>query len=243
MAMKPLPLYKNIRRKLLESLAQGKWMPGDRLPTEPELAKQFGVSISTVRAALSELVEASIITRHQGKGTIVAFHDINRSRYHFSHLHDKLGNKALTTRKLLHIKKAIPNTETTKELQLLEREPNDIYEVSATLNVNKKSIAVMTVLLPAWLFPKFNNSGLNQTEENLYAIFQRLYGVTVVRMDEKVYAAKANRYQAKLLGISINDPVLQVDRVSYTYDDIPVEIRKRTFHSSYQYLYKQERVE
>ncbi len=218
-------------------------MPGDHLPTEPELAKQYEVSISTVRAAISELVAAGIVTRHQGKGTIVAFHDINRSRYHFSHLHDRSGNKALTTRKLLHIKKAIPDAETIKELQLLEREPNDIYEVSAILNVNEKSIAAMTVLLPAWLFPKFNNSGLKQTKENLYAIFQRLYGVTVVRMDEKVYAAKATWNQAKLFGININDPVLQVDRVSYTYDDIPVEIRKRTFHSSYQYLYKQERVE
>ncbi|MBX3651884.1 MAG: GntR family transcriptional regulator [Burkholderiales bacterium] len=240
--MNPEPLYKDLRRKLIEGLAQGRWMPGDRLPPEPVLANQYRVSISTVRAAISQLVTSGILIRNQGRGTFVAAHDLDRSRYSFSNLYDHLGNKVLSTRQILTIKKCRPDAETMKILQLFDRLPNSIYKVSALLNVDKQPAAVMTVILPVWIFPRFGKSGLKQTEENLYAIFQKLYGVTVVHMNETISAGKANACIAKQLNIKANDPVLNVNRVSYTYNDIPVEIRKRTFQNSYNYIYKQDHV-
>jgi GntR family transcriptional regulator len=236
------PLYKNLRRKLIEYLAQGKWMPGGRLPSEPELARHFGVSISTVRAAVNQLVIAGILVRNQGRGTFVAAHDLDRSRYSFSNLYDQTGNKVLSTRQILSIKKCKPDAEILNVLQLYDRSEKSIYQVKALLNFNEQPAAVMTVILPVWLFPRFSQSGLKQTEENLYAIFQRLYGVTVVHMDEKISAGKASICSAKLLNIKPSDPVLQVFRVSYTYNNIPVEIRERAFRNSYNYIYKQDQV-
>src|SRR5579875_2662544 len=46
--------------------------PGDRLPTEPELAQLAGVSMITVRRAIGELVARGLLTRRQGRGTFVA---------------------------------------------------------------------------------------------------------------------------------------------------------------------------
>src|SRR4051812_12410466 len=57
-----LPLYKQIESDILQCLASGEWKPGDQLPTEPELAKRFGVAIYTVRAGIGSLVTAGILT-------------------------------------------------------------------------------------------------------------------------------------------------------------------------------------
>ena len=68
----PVPLYKQVLNILNDQIARQELKFGDKLPSEAELMKQFGVSRITVRAAISELVEDGILERSQGKGTFVA---------------------------------------------------------------------------------------------------------------------------------------------------------------------------
>lgn len=63
-------LYEKIRDYLLEKIEGGK--PGEKLPSENELCKQFGVSRITVQRAIKDLLEEKIIFRRKGKGTFVA---------------------------------------------------------------------------------------------------------------------------------------------------------------------------
>lgn len=215
-------------------------MPGDILPSEQELAKHFVVSISTIRAAISELVLTGILVRKQGSGTYVATHDFHRERYYFSNLQDMNGRKVLTTRVIRSIQKIEASAEIVSLLQLSKR-ARAIYKVEATLNVKHSAAAIMTILLPVWLFAKFQERGLTQTEENLYAIFQKLYGITAIRMNETVYAGTANTSEARLLGLKKGAPTLHINRVTFTYNDIPIEIRNRTFDGkAYQYQFSQD---
>ncbi len=70
--IKSLPLYKRVKKELREQIINGKYEPGEKLPTEDELEEIFCVSKITVRRAMSELEGESIIIRSQGKGTFVA---------------------------------------------------------------------------------------------------------------------------------------------------------------------------
>src|SRR5947209_5874021 len=70
-SMLAAPLYREVRRRLLDSLAGGVWAPGDALPPESELAKRYTVSIGTLRKAVDELVADGILVRQQGRGTFV----------------------------------------------------------------------------------------------------------------------------------------------------------------------------
>lgn len=67
----PIPLYHQIKRDLRERIQSGDFPEGSLLPTEAELQRHYGVSRTTVRQALSELVAEGLITRHAGKGTVV----------------------------------------------------------------------------------------------------------------------------------------------------------------------------
>ncbi|MDR6879478.1 GntR family transcriptional regulator [Bacillus sp. 3255] len=65
-------LYEQLYMHIVHEIQQGKLKAGDRVPSEKELAEQFGVSRITSKKALEKLAEAGVITRIQGKGSFVA---------------------------------------------------------------------------------------------------------------------------------------------------------------------------
>lgn len=66
-----IPLYKQIEQYILGQIEAGVWRENDKLPTEDELSKQFGVSRITAKSALNSLVHSGLLFRKRGKGTFV----------------------------------------------------------------------------------------------------------------------------------------------------------------------------
>ena len=73
------PLYLQVKDVLVERLAAGEWSPGGAIPSELELAAQYGVSHGTVRKAIDALADDNLVVRRQGKGTFVATHTEERA--------------------------------------------------------------------------------------------------------------------------------------------------------------------
>ena len=67
-----VPLYYQLQEILKEHIESGTWRPGDMLPSEPELARRYGVSRVVVRQALAILQDDRQVIRVQGRGTFVA---------------------------------------------------------------------------------------------------------------------------------------------------------------------------
>ena len=59
-------------RKQIDALLQN-LQPGDKLPSEPQLAKQLGVSRTTIRDVMGQLVTEGFVIRRQGSGTFVTY--------------------------------------------------------------------------------------------------------------------------------------------------------------------------
>jgi multiple sugar transport system substrate-binding protein len=76
----PIPLYFQLKTLLLEEIAHGRYGPGDRLPTEHELCKQFGISRTPVHRALTELAQEGVVLRKRRSGTFVNPHWAPRAR-------------------------------------------------------------------------------------------------------------------------------------------------------------------
>ena len=67
-----VPLYEQLMNILERDIRTGKYSPGDRIMTESELSKKYGISLITVRKAISLLTEKGLLIKKQGKGTFVA---------------------------------------------------------------------------------------------------------------------------------------------------------------------------
>ncbi|MGD9667711.1 MAG: GntR family transcriptional regulator [Hyphomicrobiaceae bacterium] len=66
------PKHKIIANQLLALIEAGNWTPGERIPSEDQLAADIGASLGTIRRALGNLVEMGVLERHHGKGTFVS---------------------------------------------------------------------------------------------------------------------------------------------------------------------------
>lgn len=69
--MHTMRLHERIEAQLRQSISDGRFATGHKLPTEGELSRQFKVSRSTVRLALKDLEQANLILRIRGRGTFV----------------------------------------------------------------------------------------------------------------------------------------------------------------------------
>src|SRR5690606_41356948 len=89
---------------------------------------------------------------------------------------------------------------------------------------------VPTILDDIWLpgaaFKGLTAESLARYRGPLYALFESEFGVSMVRAEEKIKAVAVSDEQAGLLNIASGSPVLQVERVSFTYCDRPMELRR-----------------
>jgi DNA-binding LacI/PurR family transcriptional regulator len=66
------PLYQQLRQQLFSRIRRGEFGPGDLLPSESQLCEEYGVSVTTARRALLELVNEGVVQRRVGVGTMLA---------------------------------------------------------------------------------------------------------------------------------------------------------------------------
>jgi GntR family transcriptional regulator len=79
--------------------------------------------------------------------------------------------------------------------------------------------------IPETRFPDLNASTFGARDGTIYGLYQSRYGINVVRISERLSAAHPGARIARVLGVSLNTPMLVIKRVAYTYHDQPVELR------------------
>jgi len=67
----PIPLYRQLADILMEAIHGGDYPPGSRIPSEPQLAREYGIGRPTVRQAIDVLVRKGMLERRRGSGTYV----------------------------------------------------------------------------------------------------------------------------------------------------------------------------
>lgn len=225
----PDPLYKQVGDRILQCLADGEWKPGEQLPTESQLGERFGVAVFTIRAGIGDLVAANILIRKQGKGTFVARHSRLRQRYQFSHIHDVSGKQILPGRELIAFGKTTATDDEAARLALPHDSKPAIYRLKMLSVDDGKAVATLDIVLPARMFNKLTASVVRNAQENLYAAYQDECGVNVIRIEEHIHASLATAAEARALKLRSGNPVLRVERMAYTYRNVPVEFRTRVF--------------
>jgi GntR family transcriptional regulator len=225
-SMSRVPLYREVKEKLIQALAAGEWMAGEKIPTERELAKRYGVGISTIRAAASELEAAGIVSRRQGKGTFVSEHTRQSRLYRFFNLVTSSGMREMPVREFVSMHRRRPSGEERERLELSRYgRSDDVFRLRSTFSLGGRTVGVSDATVPVALFPRLKKSALADGGIPLYGLYQAHYGVNVISVAADLCADAAGADIAKLLDVRIGSPVLRIERRAYTYGDVPVEVR------------------
>ncbi len=229
------PLYKDVKRQLMEVLSRGEWKPGETIPSERRLAEQYGISIGTVRKAIDELVAENILIRQQGRGTFVASHNRDRLLFYFFHIVPEQGPKEYPEVQLLSFARAKADRAVAERLLI---EPGDpVLRIRNALRLGGAPMMIDDITLPAARFPGLTEKRFRERPSTIYNLYQEAFGVSVVRTSERLRAVVADAETAALLGIPRNAPLLQIRRLALSYNDAPVELRISLVNTErYEYL-------
>lgn len=227
------PLYQQIKSLLVQGLQAGEWQPGQAIPSEMELAARFRVSQGTVRKAIDEMAAENVLVRRQGKGTFVATHAEQSTQYRFLRLQPDDGLAAPLSRRLLECKRMRAPAEVSRLLQL--KAGDTAVQVRRLLltadSPNPRPVVLDDLWLPGTLFKGLSAERLEGWRGPMYRLFEAEFSVHMVRAEEKIRAVAAAPEEADLLALPAGTPLLSVERLSFTYGDRPVELRRGLYHT------------
>jgi len=218
------PLYQQIKGLITQSLQSGEWKPGEIIPSEVELAARYKVSQGTVRKAIDELAAENLLVRRQGKGTFVATHNEDRAQFRFLRLLADDGAEHPHVSKLLECRRLRAPAEIARQLDLKPADP--VVLIKRLLQFDGVTTVLDEIWLPGIVFRGLTLERLSEYKGPLYAMFEAEFGTRMIRASEKIRAVAAEPAVAELLGVQSGFPLLSVERVSFTYGDRPVEVRR-----------------
>jgi GntR family transcriptional regulator len=224
------PLYQQIKGLLVRSLETGEWKPGDAIPSEMELAARFKVSQGTVRKAIDELATENLLIRRQGKGTFVATHAEERVQYRFLRLRPDDGGPGGMQRRLLDCRRMRPPLDVARSLELKSGET--AVQLRRLLLADGRPVVLDDIWLPGTPFKGLSIERLQGWRGPMYRLFETEFGVRMIRAEEKIRAVGAAQEEAEALAVPLGAPLLSVERLSFTYGDRPVELRRGLYNTS-----------
>ena len=226
------PLYQQIKGLILQSLQAGEWKPGEAIPSEMELAARFRVSQGTVRKAIDELASENLVTRRQGKGTFVATHAERHVQYRFLKLMPDSGDASVegpAERHIIDCKRVRASADVARALGLRTGDP--MVQARRILSFSGVPTILEDIWLPGQAFKGLTAAQMASYPGPTYAMLELDFGVRMVRADEKIRAVLPDGDQARLLQVSPETPLLSVDRIAYTYTDVPMELRRGLYRT------------
>lgn len=218
------PLWRVIRDSLEAALAAGEYPAGTPLPSEAKLAARFGCAIGTVRRAVDELVAARALVRRQGKGTFVPDHGPDRTAFYFFHIRPEDGARALPETELLEFRASVPCPAwAAPHLGIAPKTP--MIFARNLQRIAGRPVVMDDLWLPKGLFPGLDRAGFAERDGTVYGLYQKHFGHSVIRTDERLRAVSAPDDVAEAFALPPAAPVLRILRIAYAIGDRPVEMR------------------
>ena len=220
---KPVPLYHQVKESLRERIEAGEWPPGSRIPTEKELAAEYGVSQITVRQALARLATEGLVERCQGRGTFVSQPSVVQDILDLGGFSAALASSGVEIEtQLLGATVVAASEGVARHLKVAQGAP--VIEVRRVRLTGGVPISLQTSYMPSELCHPILDRDL--AHESLFSLLTEVCGLELVRAEEVLSAITVDEYEAKVLLVAPGSPAFLVRRTTFDRNGTPVEFVK-----------------
>lgn len=210
-----IPLYYQIREKLLAEIDCGRAPAGAMLPSEQEIARRTGVSRMTARQTLKSLCHMGVTFSVRGKGTFVSERKLVKDFRQVRSFTAEMRSLRLRPRsRLLSLERVTAPKRVAQALHL-ERD-GMVFNLSRLRLASGAPMSIESSFLPERLYPDFPQ--VFQHGSSLYQTIEARYGLRMEFADEVVEAGLAQDEDARLLRIPPGSAVFLFTRISYLRD-------------------------
>jgi GntR family transcriptional regulator len=169
------------------------------------------------------LAADKILIRRQGKGTFVSTHNEENIQLRFLRLTEKSGKKEKLENKLISFEREKASNQIARALGV--NTSSTLISIKRLLTFNGKPLILDFIKIPSVSFRGLTSEKVIEKKGSMYRMYETDFGIQMLHADEKIKAVSANKESSSMLGISEGSPLLSVERLSYTYDDKPIEWR------------------
>jgi len=221
-----IPLYYQIRERLLEQIRAGVFKPGQSLPSEQEIAEHFAVSRMTGRQALKSLRDLGVTYSVRGKGTFVSAIKLEKDFRQVTSFTEEMKARGIRPKsKVLFFEVVKADEETMNALQLKTRE--SVVSLRRIRFANTSPVGIEWSRIPQRICPDLLKT--LDPQASLYETLAQRYGIKMAIADEIVEAGLARGEEAGLLGIAAKTPVFLFTRISYLQSGEAIEFVKSVY--------------
>jgi len=213
------PIYRQIQDFIRGGIAAGHFAPGDRLPSEFELARQFGTTRATVARAFQELGFEGLVTRRVGSGTYVSDkqHDIVDTGAVAGFEERATATGSTVSYELLDFSRTAAGSRIAAMLQV---EPGSaVYRMQRLRHVDGR-LAVEDRYLPEGIGDAIQPQWLG--EQAVQHLFRDHLGLRISRIDNTVRATLATPLLAQRLMVERGSALLVREHVIFDLQNRPV---------------------
>ena len=214
------PIWRSIAATLENELAQDLYRPGDKLPTEAELAARFGVNRHTVRHGLAALIEAGLLHARRGAGVFVTARPTDYPLGPRVRFHQNIAASGRTPSR--RITRLETRPASPAEAQALRLETGaEVHVIEGVSLADGQPLAAFSSAFPAARFPGLLAAMAQQSSVTAALAAGGLTDYT--RAETRLTAKLADALLANALLVQQGAPILRSVAVNVDGSGLPVE--------------------
>lgn len=217
----PIPLYFQLKELILSEIKAGNYKIGSIIPTEIELSDMFGISRTTVRQAITELVQEGWLYRVKSKGTFVSKPKIEQSFIQtLGSFNDQIAQLGRTpSTELLNFEVIEAPDEVAKKLKL---KPNEkVIYIHRRRYADEDPIVMVKTYVPYSKCAFVMDHDLEK--ESLYPVLAKQSDTEIYKVHRYIEAVEADDYDIENLNITSDKAIQQFLSIGYNVYDEPIE--------------------
>lgn len=220
----PIPLYIQLKDILLEKIKNGSLLEGEQIPSELELGNTYNLSRTTVREAISILVNDGYLEKRNGIGTFVKEKEKVNSwdLQNLRSFRDELKSQGKTIDTKC---KSIETIDKNDELlKIFNAQYEKFYRIERVRSVNNKPVICVTTIVPVDIFP--NLDMFNLSEMSLFDIMENHYNKKIINAEKTFQICRCSLEDSRSLNINVGLPMQLVTTKTYSFNNQVIEYSK-----------------
>jgi GntR family transcriptional regulator len=226
----PIPLYFQLKTILESRISAGEFNPGEKIPSENQLCMDYGVSRTTARQAIAELVNSGKLVRTQGRGTFVAHQLSDRLMYRLTGFSSDMKKQGFSpSSKVLDFRVIIPPLDIAKIMQI---NPTDAVVYLKRLRyINGQVMGIEKTHLPFMRFSTLTKEDIESS--SLYEILINKFDTVPTRTMINFEAIRCIEKLCVLLEITPDIPLLFMSDLTFDQNDRLFEYSRTYYRGDY----------
>ena len=219
--------FREVKESILSRIRDRSWGPGEQLPGEIELSREFGCARATVNRAMRELAEEGVLERKRKAGTRVAQHPVRHARFEIPLVRREVENSGARYRFALVKREVVSPPDWLRARMGLQNSDNILhvqcmhYSGNSPFQFEDRWINIATV-------PEVEHADFSDINPNEWLVNE----VPLSKAEISFSAGAASEMIAGFLDIKVGEPVFVTERATWL-EDRPITYARMSYPESY----------